>query len=132
MRRFIPFFVIGFLYMVWLRCTGLGIPCPFRMVTGWKCPGCGISTMILCMTELDFAGAFQANPFLFVTWPLIVGEILFQRCFEKTVKEMQAGTQAKMQEKAEEEMQAINNSLLIAYLIALLIFGIARNLTFTV
>ena len=47
-----------------------GLPCPFRLVTGLACPGCGITTMLLALGRGDIAAAFAANPFLFATAPV--------------------------------------------------------------
>ena len=31
----------GCAYAAFYRITGIGIPCLFRLITGFKCPGCG-------------------------------------------------------------------------------------------
>lgn len=53
--------VIGLGYVLWLRITGIGIPCLFRESTGLLCPGCGVSRMFLALLRLDIAGAFRNN-----------------------------------------------------------------------
>ncbi|MGN1306887.1 MAG: DUF2752 domain-containing protein [Faecousia sp.] len=55
-----------------LICThfGVNIPCPFRKLTGFLCPGCGVSRLCLCLLHLDFAGAWAANPVIFSLLPL--------------------------------------------------------------
>lgn len=86
---------LGTAYYIWLRLTGLAIPCVFRMITGWKCPGCGITTLILCIAKFDFAGAFQANPFLFVTGPALLLEIgysFWQRGEKKRTSAVESGS----------------------------------------
>ena len=37
------------------------IPCPFRTLTGLRCPGCGLSHAAVCLTHFDLAGAFREN-----------------------------------------------------------------------
>ena len=67
-------FCIGFAYFLWVKLTGLAIPCLYYATTGTLCPGCGISRMFLCMAKLDFAQAFSYNPVcfcLFFYWNLI-------------------------------------------------------------
>lgn len=49
---------------------GFGIPCPFYMLTGLQCPGCGVSRMCLHLLHLDFIGAWQANPAILLLLPL--------------------------------------------------------------
>ena len=89
-----------------------GIPCFFRLLTGFKCPGCGITTMFLCLLHGNFRAAFAANPFLFCTAPLLITEwILLMRgpkrirgsvCVQKTIPAL--------------------------YLVCLLLFGVIRNI----
>ena len=52
---------IGFAYVVWLRLTGIGIPCVVNTATGMLCPGCGISRMFLSLLKLDFPAAWHYN-----------------------------------------------------------------------
>ena len=63
---------IGIAYAVFVLCTGIGIPCPFYAITKLKCPGCGISRMLLSLLKLDFAAAFHYNPFLLITLPIVL------------------------------------------------------------
>lgn len=56
-----------------IKITGRGIPCIFRLITGLKCPGCGNTTAVLALLELDFMGAFAANliflsEFAYIAW----------------------------------------------------------------
>lgn len=103
---------IGFGYYLWLNFTHLGIPCPFRTITGWLCPGCGITHMLIALIQLDFHTAYLENPFLLLTLPFLIGEILYQRYLQLT---KQVNPQW-------------NQVLLWLYVIALIIFGILRNL----
>lgn len=105
------FLALGLLYFIWLKLAGHAIPCMFRKITGWLCPGCGITTMIVCMANLDFQGAWEANPFLFATLPLILPEFLY----------------VYFRHKKKEALPEWNNTLLVLYTIALCIFGVLRN-----
>ena len=62
---------VGALYAVFLRVTGIFIPCVFRLVTGLLCPGCGVSAMCLSIIKLDFSAAFHYNPVLFCLLPAL-------------------------------------------------------------
>jgi hypothetical protein len=42
--------------------TGLGVPCPFRALTGWDCPLCGGTRMGSSLLHLDIGAAFAYNP----------------------------------------------------------------------
>lgn len=101
----------GLGYFVWIQITGLGIPCIFRTVTGWLCPGCGITTLILKLARLDMKGAFMANPFLMITSPLLIAEGIYAwYCGRK-----------------QRQLPKWNQYCLGLYIIALMLFGIIRN-----
>jgi hypothetical protein len=51
--------------------------CPFYWLTGYKCPGCGSQRAIHHLLNLDFRGAFTANPLLVISIPYIIGGFLF-------------------------------------------------------
>lgn len=101
----------GLGYAAFARAFG-GLPCPFRLVTGLKCPGCGITTLLLRLMEGDFAGAFAANPFLLLTAP--VPAALLAR-------------QAWLRRRKRRPGRAWD-TLCLLYLAALLAWGAVRNL----
>ena len=45
--------------------------CPFFMLTGWKCPGCGLQRAVHDLLHLDIAGAAHHNILLIVALPLV-------------------------------------------------------------
>lgn len=102
----------GLCYLVWIKLTGLALPCMFRSLTGFKCPGCGITTMFTALASLDFKASFNANPFLFVTAPFLCGEIIY-RIYLKC---------------SNMKCNKAREVAVICYGIALCIFGIVRNL----
>ncbi|MDE7402667.1 MAG: DUF2752 domain-containing protein [Muribaculaceae bacterium] len=46
--------------------------CSFKLLTGWDCPGCGAQRMVHSLLHLDFASAWQANPFLLCMMPVLI------------------------------------------------------------
>lgn len=62
----------GSAYAVFVSVTGLFIPCPFRLLTGFLCPGCGVSHLCLALLHVDFMAAWTANPGLFLLLPLLL------------------------------------------------------------
>ena len=56
-------------YYIFVRLTGLSIPCVFREVTGLKCPGCGVTHMAMHAAHFEFGRAFKSNPLLFFMFP---------------------------------------------------------------
>ena len=59
----------GLLYALWVHKTGWGIPCPIHLVTGLRCPGCGMTRMALCLLRGDLRGAFAQNRAALVMLP---------------------------------------------------------------
>lgn len=51
----------GMIYLLLGMFAGFYIPCPFRTVTGLKCPGCGLSHATVDLVHLDFAAAMEDN-----------------------------------------------------------------------
>ena len=49
--------------------TGFYIPCIFRLITGYKCPGCGITTYLFDIINFKFKDAFLDNPLVFILIP---------------------------------------------------------------
>ncbi len=68
---------IGLGYLFFVLLSGVRIPCIFYELTGLKCPGCGVTRMIVSVARLDFAAAFGYNPFLFITGPLLLIYLAF-------------------------------------------------------
>ena len=71
--------LIGIAYLIFILLTDLRIPCILYELTGIKCPGCGITRMLVSIARLDFVSAFKYNPFLFITGPFI---LLYLAIFE--------------------------------------------------
>jgi hypothetical protein len=46
--------------------TGIGLPCPFRAVTGWECPLCGGTRLGGALLRGDVGSAFADNPVVLV------------------------------------------------------------------
>jgi hypothetical protein len=53
--------------------------CPFRLLTGWNCPGCGGLRMIHDVLHGDFAAAITDNVVLLIGAPLLAGWVVLRR-----------------------------------------------------
>ena len=47
------------------------LPCPFRLATGWLCPGCGTQRAVHLFLHGDFLAAFHSNPLAVILVPLV-------------------------------------------------------------
>jgi hypothetical protein len=50
--------------------------CPFRLVTGWQCPGCGSTRAFHQLLHGHFLAAFELNPLMVLTLPFLVYGLL--------------------------------------------------------
>ena len=100
------------IYMI-LNKTGTYLPCPFRTVTGYLCPGCGVTRMLMSIGELDFARAFHYNMAVFLMLPVIIIILISMTVRYVRYNTMRPG---RFQEK-----------ILILMIIVLILFGILRN-----
>lgn len=91
----------------------IGVVCPFHELLGWDCPGCGGTRMTVSLLKLDFYQAFRYNPFIFVTAPIILVVYIWQ--FAVYVKE--------------NRLLKYLDVFLINYAVALIVFGILRNIS---
>lgn len=61
-RTLLIFLIAGMLYYGFTQWTGIYIPCLFYKLTGWVCPGCGISHLCSDLISFRFDTAFLQNP----------------------------------------------------------------------
>lgn len=96
--------------------NGIVIPCIFNKITGFYCPGCGITRMIISLVKLEFYQAFRYNCLLFIAFPFILFLI-----FDALIKSLF--------EKDNYFFKKINNKIWIFLLIIVILFGILRNIS---
>lgn len=56
--------------------TGFFPACPFRLLTGFTCPGCGTTRALHEILHGDFAAAFVLNPVLVLAIPFLLFALL--------------------------------------------------------
>ena len=59
---FLSFF---FGYYSFSQLTGFSVACPFYLLTGLYCPGCGITRLFFALMKFQFYQAFRYNPLVF-------------------------------------------------------------------
>jgi hypothetical protein len=47
------------------------LPCPFKLITGYHCPGCGSQRAIHQLAHGNFSSAFGYNPLMVLSLPLL-------------------------------------------------------------
>ena len=63
--------LLGLAYALFIQCTGIGIPCLFRLVTGYRCPGCGMTHAAMALIHGQPKTAFRENPLSVTVVPLL-------------------------------------------------------------
>lgn len=94
--------------------TGLGIGCPILELSGFYCPGCGVTRMIKSILIGNFKQAFFYNQLLFISTPIFIYltiDYMYSNYKEKTPL-----------------INKIPNKVYYAYIAILIIFGIIRNI----
>ena len=104
------------IYYVIVRIAGFGIPCVIHAATGFKCPGCGVSRMLMALLKLDFRSAFLENRLLFILLPLILFIVIRAAYLYVT------------QKKAAKTASAVMNIIYTALICVLLVWGVLRNI----
>ncbi len=69
--------LIFFAYYFINKYFGFYIPCVFYEITGFKCPGCGITHMLFDLINFRFLEAFYDNPLVFIYLPFIIGYYIY-------------------------------------------------------
>ena len=88
----------------------ISIPCMFYKITGFHCPGCGITRLLFSLIKLDFYQAFRYNPLIFILLTIFVLKLI--QCII---------TKRKL---------IISNKTVTILLIVTILFGIARNIPY--
>ncbi len=68
----------GFAYLLVITFTGLRIPCWFYEMTGYQCPGCGVTRMAHALAHLRLREAYASNPYFFCLLPFFILYALYR------------------------------------------------------
>ena len=106
--------IICFAYLIFVRSTKLYIPCLFRLITGYRCPGCGISHMFNELSKGNIVNAFHHNGFVLIL--LIPAIIYFFYRSKRYIKDNQTS------------YSILEIVILTIVLISAIIFAVYRNI----
>jgi hypothetical protein len=65
--------------------------CPFRMLTGWYCPGCGALRMTYDLLHADIGAAIVDNAFILIGLPALLAWLLWRRHAGRPMMTMWSG-----------------------------------------
>ena len=80
--RNLIFLTIFISYYLFFTYTNIGIPCIFKLITGYDCPGCGITRCLFSLVKLNIKEAFYYNELvtIFIV-PFIIIYIYYDYCY---------------------------------------------------
>ena len=94
---------------------GFSIPCMFQKITGYYCPGCGITRCLFAILRFKFYDAFMYNQLAFILLPFL-GIWIMYKIYIYIV------------DKEDNFTNKIPYGVWIVLLIIVIAFGIVRNL----
>lgn len=74
------------LYLLVFKTYGAGIPCLFNKITGYKCPGCGMTHALSELTKGNIIGAWKYNSLSITAFPVICLYSLYRIISEKVLR----------------------------------------------
>lgn len=95
----------------------VSIPCMFHKITGYYCPGCGITRCIFALMKGEFYQSFCYNRLIFILLPFLVIYIIYNIYLY-------------VFNKKDTIICKIPNSVWICLLIVVILFGILRNIKY--
>ena len=117
------FFAGGLALSALYATTGIGLPCPFRALTGWDCPLCGGTRMGGALLHGDVQAAFGFNPLAFV------GLVILTALGALWTLEAVGGPSVRLPEPVAERLRRVSPMRwLLAGLSLAVIYTVARNL----
>ena len=72
----------GIIYVLAVKEFGFGIPCVFRLITGYLCPGCGMTHALVCVLSGEFKAALSCNALSITVLPAVCLYLLYRRIRE--------------------------------------------------
>lgn len=106
--------IAGGLYYLAVIYLGVGIRCPFERLTGYLCPGCGLTRMCMAIMRGDLRAAFRYNRLTFALMPFyawLAGYLGYRYVVY-----------------GDQKLPRWTTALLWVIVAAYIVFGIARNL----
>ena len=64
-------------YFLYINFPKFVIKCLFKEITGFKCPGCGITRMLVNFINFNLLDGFKYNMFLAITLPYVIYVIVY-------------------------------------------------------
>ena len=70
--------ILGFIYLFIFKKFNIGIPCVFRKLTGYICPGCGMTHALAEILNGNYKSAWEYNALSITALPIICVYLLYR------------------------------------------------------
>ena len=101
-------------YKIYIK-FNVGIPCIFKLITGYDCPGCGITRCLFSLINLDIKSAFNYNALVTILIvPFIIYYCYMNYCYVFGKND---------------NVKKYVNKISIILLIVCFVYGIIRNIS---
>ena len=111
--------VIGVAYLIWCNFSEWRIPCVIHSLTGYDCPGCGMTRAFVAVSKLDFKAAFEYNALAITLIPVL---IIFLVCQE--VRYVRTGSRL----SRNRGVKRFEVALVVLMVLVTVLYGILRNI----
>ncbi len=106
--------MLGIGYALLLHFTGAALPCPIRRLTGYECPGCGVTRMCMSLLSGDIESAWHYNAAIMCAIPMGIAVAA-----DLAYRYVGSGTK---------RLHPWANALVWIMIVGFLAFGILRNI----
>ena len=113
-RDIVLLLILVFYYFI-NKHTGFFVPCIFHEITGYKCPGCGITHALFELINFNFKEAFFYNPLVLIYMPFILIYFFYLDYLY-------------IYDKKDKILKKIPNFVMTIILIITLLYGVLRNI----
>ena len=112
--RNLVFLTLFISYYLLYSYTSIGIPCIFKLITGYDCPGCGITRCLFSLVKLNIKEAYNFNQLVTISIiPFVIIYLYYTYCYVYDKKN---------------RLKVYINKMSIYFLIIVILFGIIRNI----
>lgn len=84
--RYVVLVLAAYFFLAWKVCYS---SCPFVMITGFPCPGCGLSRAGFALLRGEFSQAWYFNPFIYGISLLVIVFLIRRYLLHKEAKSLQ-------------------------------------------
>lgn len=78
--------ILGFIYLFVFQKFGVGIPCVFYKLTGYRCPGCGMTHALSEVWNGNYLYAWEYNILSITVLPIVCIYLLYRSIREQLGK----------------------------------------------